>query len=73
MLAKSSMESCRGNLIASVVILGIAAQCVFSLLCSALSKSLSDHSEKTKFDNILAQRAMKPKMYWFLDKIQKLQ
>ena len=63
----------RGNLISSVVMLGIAAERVFLLLCSALSESLSDPSEKTEFDRVLAQRGMKPKMDWFLGKIQKLQ
>ena len=63
----------RGNLIASVVMLGIAAERVFLLLCRALSESLSDQGEKAEFDRILAQKAMKPKLDWFLSKVQKLQ
>ena len=63
----------RGNPIACVVMLGIAAERVFLLLCSALNDSLSDPSEKAKFDRVLKRNAMKPKMDWFLDKIQRLQ
>lgn len=50
----------RGNPIACVVMLGIAAERVFLLLCSALNDSLSDPSEKAEFDRVL-------------DKIQRLQ
>ena len=63
----------RGNSIASVVMLGIAAERVFLLLCHALSSSLSEPSEKTDFDRILNLMPMRPKMEWFLNKIQNLQ
>ena len=63
----------RGNSIASVVMLGIAAERVFLLLCSALNDSLSTPIEKAEFDRVLNRNAMKPKMDLFLDKIQKLQ
>ncbi|MFC1958507.1 hypothetical protein ACFLV6_01105 [Chloroflexota bacterium] len=63
----------RGNSIASVVMLGIAAERVFLSLCSALHNSLSNPSEKTAFGRVLNRHAMKPKMDWFLDRIQKLQ
>jgi hypothetical protein len=63
----------RENMIASVVMLGIAAERVFLLLCNALLDSLSDPSEKTEFERILDRRSMKPKMDWVLNKIQKLQ
>ncbi len=63
----------RGNSIASVIMLGIAAEQVFLLLCNALVDSLCDTNEKTEFDKILNRNPMKPKLDWFLNKIQELQ
>lgn len=63
----------RGNLIASVVMLGIASERMFILLCSALLDSLSDSNEKAQFQRILDSNPMKPKMDWASNKIEALQ
>ena len=63
----------RGNLVASVVMLGIASERMFLLLCNALLDSLSDPKEKAEFGKTLDLNAIKPKMGWVLDKIQSLQ
>lgn len=63
----------RGNLIASIVMLGVASERMFLLLCQALHDSISDANEKHEFEKILDRNAIKPKMDWILAKIQKLQ
>lgn len=63
----------RGNLIASIVMLGVASERMFLLLCQALQDSISDSNEKREFEKILDKNAIKPKMDWILAKIQKLQ
>jgi len=59
----------RGSLVASVVMLGIASEQMFILLCDALLESLSDPNEKDKFGKLLIGRNMKPKMDWVSKKI----
>jgi len=63
----------RNNLIASVIMLGIASERTFLLLCGSLLDSLADTTEKLKFQKILDQRAIKPKMDWVFNKIQAIQ
>lgn len=63
----------RGNVIASVVMLGVASERTFLLLCDALLKALANESEKSKFQNILKRMSIKPKMDWVLQKIQNIQ
>lgn len=63
----------RGNLLASVVMLGIASERMFLLLCEALLNWLSDSNEKNEFEEIINRNAIKPKMDWVFSKIQNLQ
>jgi len=63
----------RGCLIASVVMLGVASERVFLLLCECLANAISDSSEKAKFQKILESTAMKPKMDWVLNKVGVIQ
>jgi hypothetical protein len=63
----------RGTYIASVVMLGVASERAFLLLCSALHNALSDPNEKRTFASILQSIAIKPKEDWVLNKIQAIQ
>lgn len=72
-LAESLNCFTRGSLIASVVMLGVASERTFQLLCDSLLNAIADTTEKSKFQEILDKRAMKPKMDWVLNKIQAMQ
>ena len=63
----------RGTYIASVVMLGVASERAFLLLCNALLNALSDPNEKSAFETILRRLAIKPKEDWVLSKIQAIQ
>jgi hypothetical protein len=63
----------RGSSIASTVMLGIAAERVFTMLCEALNASLASPGEKQKFGKLLARFPMKPKLDWLDQKLQTLQ
>ncbi len=63
----------RGNLIASIVMLGIASERMLLLLCSALLDSLSNGTEKEEAQNIFKSMPIKPKLDWVTNKIENLQ
>ncbi len=63
----------RGNVIASMVMLGIAAERVFLLLCEATENALTNPSEKKAFSGLLKRFSMKPKLDWLHQKFQALQ
>ena len=63
----------KGNVVASTVMLGIAAERVFLLLCDSLHNALADVGEKAVFDKLLSRFPMKPKVDWVQNKIQPLQ
>jgi hypothetical protein len=63
----------RGNSIASTVMLGIAAERVFLILCETLNVSLTTAGEKQKFTRLLERFPMKPKLDWMHQKFQALQ
>jgi hypothetical protein len=63
----------RGCLIASVVMLGVASERAFLILCDAFLNAINNSAEKSKFQKILDQVAIKPKMDWVLNKIQIIQ
>ncbi len=60
----------RGNYIASVVMLGISSERVFLQLCTEVLNAIQDAREKEKFNKILKQNAIKPKLDWLLSKFQ---
>ena len=62
-----------GNLAASAVMLGIAAERVFLLVCQSLLAAITDTKDKTKFEKILARFPMKPKVEWVRTKMDTLQ
>jgi hypothetical protein len=62
----------RGNHIAATVMLGIAAERVFLLLCDSLVAAIQDAAEKRKFQQLLDKRPMKPKSDWVNQKFQSI-
>lgn len=72
-LAESLETFRKGNLVASTVMLGIAAERVFLLLCETIEPALADPREKTEFGKRLKAFAMKPKLDWVHEKIQQIQ
>jgi hypothetical protein len=62
-----------GNLVASTVMLGVAAERVFDLLAESLRKRLRDVGEKEKLTKLLGQNAMKPKVDWVAQKLRTMQ
>jgi len=63
----------KGALVAATILLGVASERVFLLVCSSLQKALSDSTERDKFTKLLARNAMKPKLDWVQQKIEKIQ
>jgi hypothetical protein len=72
-LAESLDTFRRGNLVASTVMLGIAAERVFVLLSESIQQSLASPAEKTALAKLLDRFAMKPKLDWIHNKIQDVQ
>jgi hypothetical protein len=72
-LAESLDTFRKDNRIASAVMLGIAAERVFLLLCESLSGALANPSEKVAFTKILDRFPMKPKLDWVQTKVQQIQ
>jgi hypothetical protein len=69
-LAESLGTFRRGNLVASTVMLGIAAERVFLLLCESVRNATSDPGERKQFEDILNRFPMKPKLDWIVVKFQ---
>ncbi len=63
----------RGTMVASTMMLGIAAERVFLLVCDSLLAALRDSSEQTAFQKRLDANAMKPKLDWLANKFQQIQ
>jgi hypothetical protein len=63
----------RGNFVAASVMLGIAAERVFLLLCEATLKSLTDTAEKATFGKLMERYQIKPKLDWLHAKFGELQ
>jgi hypothetical protein len=59
-LAESLETFRKGNYVASTVMLGIAAERVFLLLCETLAGALSSAAEKTAFSKLLDRFPMNP-------------
>jgi len=62
-----------GNNVAAMVMLGVAAERVFILLCDSLVGALSSTTDKAKFEQVRKGLSMKPKVDWVHDKFQRLQ
>jgi hypothetical protein len=72
-LAESLETFRKGNLVASTVMLGIAAERVFLLLCEAIEPALADPGERKQFGILVKAFAIKPKLDWVHKKIQQIQ
>jgi hypothetical protein len=72
-LAESLETFRKANLVASTVMLGIAAERVFLLLCDSLATALSNAAEKSAFTKLLDRFPMKPKLDWVQNKLQQAQ
>jgi hypothetical protein len=72
-LAESLETFRKANRVASAVMLGIAAERVFLLLCDSLAAALSTPAEKSAFAKLLDRFPMKPKLDWVHGKIQQIQ
>ena len=66
-----SLHSFRhGDRVASTVMLGIAAERVFLMLCESLAAALASPAEQKEFAKLLGRFAMNPKLQWVHQKIQ---
>jgi hypothetical protein len=68
-----SLETLRKNPVASTVMLGIAAERVFLLLCERMETALANAGEKAAFSKLLGRFSMKPKLDWVHNKVQQIQ
>jgi hypothetical protein len=60
----------RGTLVSSAVMLGIAAERVFLLLCESVLNSLQGPGERAQFTQLCERFPMKPKLDWIAAKFQ---
>ncbi len=68
-----SLHSFRQNrLVASAVLLGVAAERTFLVIAEALLEGLKDPNEISKFQKLLARQSMKPKQDWVHRKLLEL-
>ena len=72
-LAESLNAQRHGVLAASTVMLGIAAERVFLLVCDSLLAALADSHEQEVFEKLLKQFPMKPKLDWVRNKVERIQ
>jgi hypothetical protein len=63
----------RGSIVASTVMLGVAAERVFNLICESLETALSSPKEQAEFARVLDRFAMKPKVDWVHEKLRGIQ
>jgi hypothetical protein len=60
-------------IIQGVMMLGIAAERVFLVVCDSLLSSLSDTTEQLEFKKRVDKNPLKPKLDWLTDKFRRLQ
>ena len=72
-LSESLFSFRRGNLVASTVMLGIAAERVFLLVCQSMLDALESDTDRRKLEAVLNRFSMKPKLDWIHKKVQNLQ
>jgi hypothetical protein len=62
-----------GNLLASMVMLGVAAERVFDLLCEALEPALLDSVERADLSSLLQKVSVRPKLDWVHAKLRRIE
>jgi hypothetical protein len=68
-----SLHSFRQNrLVASAILLGVAAERTFLLIAEALLEALKNPTEQSKFQKVLDRQVMKPKQDWVHTKLIEL-
>lgn len=72
-LQESLLTFRSGNLVASSVMIGVAAERVFLLICEDLLKSLNDKKEQNQFKNLINKFPMRPKLEWVHNKLISIQ
>jgi hypothetical protein len=72
-LAKSLETFLRGNFIASTVMLGVAAERVFNLVCDSLEPALASAKEREKLAALQRKRSIKGRADWVHDKLRAVQ
>ena len=72
-VAESLSTFLHGNLTASMVMLGVAAERVFDLICEALEPALLDAAEKSKFQKLLTQLSVRRRLDWVHEKMRRLE
>ena len=72
-LSESLETYARNNLVASTVMLGVAAERVFDLVCTSVLESLADTAEQKSFSVVLGRNPMKQKLDWLQDKLRRVQ
>ncbi len=63
----------RGSTVAAVLLLGVAAERVFNLVCESMTAALRDPNEASQLKKLLAQFPIKPRLDWMHAKLQSLQ
>jgi hypothetical protein len=63
----------RGNTVASMVMMGVAAERAFNLLADSVVSRLHDPNETQTLENLLSRFQMKPKVDWIHEKFRKVQ
>jgi len=72
-LRESLVSYTRGTVVASVMMLGIAAERAFLLVCDSLLRNLRDPAEQARFQKLLGRNPIKPKLGWVTQKFQQIQ
>lgn len=62
-----------GTFVASAMMLGIASERAFLLVCESLLNALKDPSERSAFQNVFDRNPMKPKLDWVTQKFPRIQ
>jgi hypothetical protein len=72
-LAESLTTFLHGNLLASMVMLGVAAERVFDLVCETLEPALADASERAQLNKLLRQMSVRKRLDWVHAKLRNIE
>ena len=72
-LEESLRTFLHGDFVASMVMLGVAAERVFLLVCESLVAALKDAGERDEFAKVLKQQAMRKKLDWVNGKLRRIE
>jgi hypothetical protein len=62
-----------GNVLASMVMLGVAAERVFDLVCDSLEPALADQAERAEFSKLLPLMSVRRKLDWVHAKLRRIE